>query len=72
MVRPPELPHFDTPSGLPESFEEFEKLKQDQRDALRQYWEAQPHDAWRAELERLFSPKPVGLSREEVESMEML
>jgi hypothetical protein len=72
MERRPGIPHFYTPSGLPESFEEFEQLKQDQRDALRQYLEVQPRAAWRAELDRLFSPTPPRLSREEVESMEML
>jgi hypothetical protein len=54
----PQLPKFDTPSGLPETFEEFEKLKEDQREALRQYWAAQPESAKKLELARIFSRKP--------------
>jgi hypothetical protein len=52
------IPKFNTPSGLPETFEEFEKLKVDQREALRRFWEAQPESARRRELARIFSRKP--------------
>jgi hypothetical protein len=53
----PTIPRFDTPSGLPETFEDFEQLKQDQRDALRRYWAAQPESARKKELERIFTKK---------------
>jgi len=57
-MNPPEIPRFNTPSGLPETFEEFEQLKSEQRAALRRYWEAQPESARKQELARLFSRKP--------------
>jgi hypothetical protein len=53
----PTIPRFATPSGLPETFEAFERLKQDQRDALRRYWAAQPESEQKKEMERLFTKK---------------
>jgi hypothetical protein len=53
----PVIPRFNTPSGLPETFEEFEKLKSEQREALRRYWEAQPEGDKKKALGLLFTKR---------------